>query len=486
MSTRISNPPDPSALMEAARSFGNYDLALALADLIDNSITAKATKINITCLWNDGDALISVRDNGLGMGKEQLIEAMRPVSTNPRDKRDEDDLGRFGLGLKTASFSQARLLSVITCDGTEIHGAQWDLDDLSNWEMTLLSAKEARLLLGDENGISTDQSMTTVIWRKLDRLLEDGRLKEGDFNEFLFSVRGTLSLIYHRYLKAISIDLNNIALKPRDPFYEEHPATQKLTTERIEIFGSPIIVTPFILPHYSKLTPRESGDLEGEEGYLKNQGFYVYRNRRLIIHGTWFKLVRHGELHKLARVRVDVRNTLDAHWKITVDKSDAQIPFILRKRLKGLIQNKIQKASFRVYKNRGKRLGGNEISHAWNRTSSRGRIKYEINLDHPCVACFLTSLDGHQIKHFLEVANILGKTFPVDSIHFDQSKNPYAVERAAGDLDEIEAMAKAYIERRRKDGENDESIFSCLMSTEPFSTEEPTAIKRLLAEVAKR
>ena len=143
-------------------------------------------------------------------------------------------------------------------------------------------------------------------------------MAEEDFNRLMIFPRISFHS-FHRYLEKsrnpskqhVQLFLNGAQLEPHDPFKREHPATQELDTETIKIGKNKITVTPFILPHYSKLGSQEYEKLAGEEGYIKNQGFYVYRNRRLIIHGTWFRLFRHGELSKMARVRVDIPNSLD-------------------------------------------------------------------------------------------------------------------------------------------------------------------------------
>lgn len=102
---RISNPPSASALMATARSFGNYDLAAALSDLIDNSIQANARNVWVNFDPQDDDVTVRICDDGRGMEREVLIEAMRPASRNPEEKRDTLDLGRFGWGMKSASLS---------------------------------------------------------------------------------------------------------------------------------------------------------------------------------------------------------------------------------------------------------------------------------------------------------------------------------------------------------------------------------------------
>jgi len=119
--------PDPASLIESMRDIG-YSMETAVADLIDNSITAGASNIDIRFSWNDGDPWLAIVDDGYGMDSDELTNAMRLGSKNPLEERDKEDLGRYGLGLKTASFSQCRKLTVISKVGESIEGREWNLN----------------------------------------------------------------------------------------------------------------------------------------------------------------------------------------------------------------------------------------------------------------------------------------------------------------------------------------------------------------------
>ena len=117
-----------------------------VSDLIDNSITAKCKTADIDCDWNKGDPIIKIKDDGKGMSQSELNQAMKPASSDPTKSRDLDDLGRFGLGMKTASFSQAKRLTVVT-KTSEIAGARWDVDNVSNdWLMEVLDEEELNFI----------------------------------------------------------------------------------------------------------------------------------------------------------------------------------------------------------------------------------------------------------------------------------------------------------------------------------------------------
>ena len=143
----------------------------------------------------------------------------------------------------------------------------------------------------------------------------------------------------------------------------------------LAVGGKKIIIRPYVLPHYSKLRATDHDRLAGEEGFLKNQGFYVYRNHRLIIRGTWFRLVKYGELAQLVRISVDIPNSLDELWKITVDKSDAQLPAVLRTRLRQIVDG-LRKRSSRV--NRSKGGGSRPAPESQYGIVTRGVVKSTI------------------------------------------------------------------------------------------------------------
>jgi hypothetical protein len=442
---RISNPPNASSLMATARSFGNYDLASALADLIDNSIKAKAKNVSIQFEPVENDVLVRTRDDGVGMSRDELVAAMRPASANPEDPRELHDLGRFGWGLKSASLSQARVLTVVSWTSEECTAAIWDIDNLENWSMELLVGDEVFELL---KAAPTTKSGTEVIWSRCDRLLDQDVLSSLDvqLNEKLSHASKQLSLIFHRYLSGetgskLVIEMQGYALKPVDPFMTTHPATQKVDEDIIKLQGKEeIIVQLFIIPHFSKLTVNEREILGGDEGLVRNQGFYVYRNKRLIIYGTWFRLIPHGELSQLMRVRVDLPNTLDKDWKITLDKSDAQLPVALRTGLKELLRN-FGKRSVSANRKKGVDLTIDKKEPVWKRVVYNGRIRYQINRDHPFVWELTAGSQDANITR--EALKLIESYVPTESMIKDREGNQLEQVQAITDPQIFEALIDA-------------------------------------------
>ncbi|MFT6656114.1 MAG: hypothetical protein ACJAWI_002892 [Marinomonas primoryensis] len=296
-----------------------YSLATAVADIIDNSITAGATEVDIYCDLTCEKPTLVIIDNGSGMTEDELLLAMKHGSANPKQAREPNDLGRFGLGLKTASFSQCRNLTVVSSINFIVCGAEWDLDHVSKrdeWCLSILDDEDIKKIpyLGQLGATGT-----AVVWTKLDRLFEDqyGSKRNEIVFEKLDLVDRHLSLVFHRFLAGevkhhpkFSIRINGKPVDAFDPFCRKIKATQVLPEEIVRVDGMEVVIQPYILPHHSKLTAKEYDFYEDRSSFISNQGAYIYRNGRLMAWGDWFRLVPKGEATKLARVQIDFPNAL--------------------------------------------------------------------------------------------------------------------------------------------------------------------------------
>lgn len=383
-------PPYAPTLIESTRAIG-YSLEAAVADIIDNSIAANAKNVDIYFFPVDG-AYIAILDNGKGMTKEEIDVAMQYGSKNPTEERDKKDLGRFGLGLKTASLSQCRCLTVISKQGDNLEGRQWDIGhvtEVGDWSLNILDEEDIQQIPQFDELIK-NESGTLVVWQKLDRLKAGEINFELSLGRKIDRVRDHLSLIYHRYLAGeseitkLKLSINGEKIKGVDPFLTEK-SVQAMDDEILVIQGNKILVRPYILPHISKLTSDEIKMLGGKDGLRKQQGFYVYRNKRLLVWGTWFRMMRQGDLSKLARIRVDIPNTLDDLWTLDIKKSYALPPAEVRKNLE-IIINQIAERSKRTWTFRGKKEVSDTETHVWNRMKNKqGGFYYEVNREHPLV-----------------------------------------------------------------------------------------------------
>ena len=471
VSRRERLAPRASVLVESMRDIG-YSLQTAVSDVIDNSITAGAKNVELLANTNSSNPAIGILDDGCGMLESELLEAMRPGTQSPLEKRPDHDLGRFGLGLKTASFSQCRRLSVITRKDEKTSCAMWDLDTVAKTDEWYVEIPQStgEIPWSDRLG----DSGTLIVWQKLDRLVDPN--SDADTRNLVRQLDETVShleLVFHRFLagepglKRISISLNGRDLMPFDPFHSRHMATISGPTEVIKLKGQEVRVQPFTLPHHNKVTPKEWERYAGAAGYIKNQGFYLYREKRLIIHGTWFNLARQSELTKLARVRIDMPNGMDAEWKIDVKKSSAQPPAPVRDRLRQIIET-IGATSKRVYSSRGKRLTSDNRLPVWTRKQSQNQISYDLNPDHPVIARFLDTLDDDQQHELERILALIGSTIPIDTLFADVSSHPANVKaRNLGDNEFSDLVRKTFCTLKSGDVSSRE-ISLMMSSAEPF------------------
>ena len=466
-------PPRASALVESLRDMG-YSLPTALADVVDNSITAGARDIQLFADTHEEFPAIGVLDDGTGMSQQELIEAMRPGSRSPLEAREENDLGRFGLGLKTASFSQCRRLTVVTRKDRRESCAVWDLDTVAARDRWVVEMPNS-----SQGGRWTERLATNgtlVVWEKLDRLVgAGGPGGRTDLVRQLDEARSHLEFVFHRFLSGrevgrVTISLNGRALMPFDPFHSTHPATQHHQVEGIGLGGGRIRVWPVTLPHHDKVKQREWKRYAGPEGYVSNQGFYLYRNRRLIVHGTWFRLARKHELTKLARVGIDIPNTMDAEWKIDVRKASAQPPAPVRKRLAKIVERMLG-ASRRTYRARGTQQATENRVPVWTRIQNKKRISYDICQEHPILQAFRDGLQPDRAHDFDRLLRLVATTLPVQSLHHDVSASPEAVSAGVMARKDLLAIVQAMWKVLRRRGLSPSDIRAQMRSAEPFRTQ---------------
>jgi len=483
----IELPPYAPTLIESTRAIG-YSLEAAVADIIDNSIAASAKNVDIFFFPVDG-AYIAILDNGNGMGTEELNAAMQYGSKNPIDARDAKDLGRFGLGLKTASLSQCRCLTVVAKQGDRIEGRQWDIDHVAetgSWSLIVLEAGELDSIPNIDD-LRAYESGTLVVWQKLDRLKAGEINFEQALGRKIDGVREHLSLVFHRYLSGekgitkLKISINGEKVSASDPFLEAK-SVQAMDDETLVVHGQKIIVRPYILPHISKMTSAEITALGGKEGLRRQQGFYVYRNKRLLVWGTWFRMMRQGDMSKLARIRVDIPNTLDALWTLDIKKSSALPPAEVRKNLEIIIA-KIAECSKRTWTFRGKREIDDKAMHIWNRMkNTHGGFYYEINRDYPMVKQILEQ--NPDIASMLDtLLKQVEAGLPLNQLYVDLNNDEQLINDQEQNEKDIIAALRNMLTDQMSSAEK-MAFLSAMESIEPFS-QHPRAIAKLKKEASE-
>lgn len=481
--------PHAASLIQSLRDIG-YSCETALADILDNSITAGASRIEILSELGNADPAIGILDDGAGMTIDELVEAMRPGSRNPLDDRAADDLGRFGLGLKSASFSQCKRLTVLTRKNGVFAGATWDLDRVARtnrWEIELHTES------GDlpwANHLSGDG--TLVIWRSLDRL--SGGIGSNDaahnrhITHALAEAERHLRLVFHRFMSEgnppLQLFLNGRRLEPIDPFGTAFSGHQADRVDRLDMAHGSVEFQCFTLPHHKSLTKAQWEDLGGPEGHLRSQGFYVYRGRRLIIAGSWLGLARQTELTKLCRIRVDIPNTMDADWKIDVKKASAQLPPKVRERMRLLVE-RLSLTSKRTYQRRGQRLVAEEYMPLWHRIQRDGSIIYRPDPAHPVFADFSARLPADMQNEFANIIGVLGSSVPIASLHADFAGCAEEVQADQADEAVLHQVAKAMVGVLFDQGLGPDEILDALHPVEIFRSNWETAsavIRQVISE----
>lgn len=472
---------EPSVnLLESMRSVG-YSMEAALADVIDNSIDADASKIEIDFDVVGGE-FIAILDNGFGMIKETAIEALRLAGT--ANSHQTTHLGRFGLGLKTASLSQARSLTVVSKQDSEVVALRWDIDrvrESKTWNLQVLSENDY-LELPLYSSFAPLDSGTLVIWSKLDLLLGDS-LEPGKFlAEKIVPVSEHLGLTFHRFIERtknkIAIYVNGNKISAIDPFLTSNPKTQQSPLEVIEIGDQKVSFKAFTLPHPSGLTASERTRNDLGEGMREAQGFYIYRNQRLISRGHWFGLARMTELTKQTRVLVDIPRELDSLWQLDIKKSRTEPPASFKAHLKKLIDPLLAKGK-RLHTFRGRKEGVTETIHIWDKVRERDGFRYEINLENPVIKATLSSLTTAQAEEVSSLFSTIAEQFPHLDAYQEMAGNLTPIRDTPSNEEITNKLSSLY--ESGVLGKDKDKVFLVLKNSEPFNQIENLSI--LIQEV---
>jgi len=355
---RIELIPSAKRLIRSLRDVG-YEFVDAVADIVDNSVEAGASAINIVLKFDGEDSYLTIADNGVGMTSKEIHEALRFGSNRSYD--ESDDLGRYGLGLKTASLSQCERVTVSARRGEErarVNSFCWDLEHIENtnkWEILKIERYE----LKDEVWEHLQHTTGTVVtWERLGRLLgykyPSGEYARKQSEQMVNSLKSHLGMIFHRFLagehgrKRISIYVNDQMVESWDPYSRGEQYTQKLDPILIpQVFNGGtynIKLQPYILPPQSLYSSiKEHLHASGPGKWNKQQGLYIYRSNRIIQAGGWSGLRTSDEHTKLVRIAMFVPPQLDELFQVNVAKKHANLPRDLRATLFEVIQPIIQK-----------------------------------------------------------------------------------------------------------------------------------------------
>jgi hypothetical protein len=338
--------PSAARLTESLRDIG-YDFPAAVADIVDNSVMAGATHVDVSVEFAGEESYVAISDDGDGMTGNGLVEALRYGS---RRAYGRSDLGRYGLGLKTASLSQCRSVTVVTCRRSSpgnVNVRMLDLDLIAEWDEWLVVDPPMVPVIERSAERLASEPGTVVIWRKLDRVLPEKR-PDGGWARRRLEAMATktaehLGIVFHGYLEGVEgrglvITVNGHKVKAWNPFAPSEPTTSELPLQRFEMtFGDmsgTVTLRRYVLPARDEFSSLEEFErYSGPLNWNRQQGIYIYRAGRLVQWGGWNGIRGIDEHTKLARASLEFDTDLDSVFNINVAKMRVTLPPQIRQML---------------------------------------------------------------------------------------------------------------------------------------------------------
>jgi hypothetical protein len=429
--------------MSSLRDIG-YDLPSAVADLVDNAIDASSSTVNVDVVADGSESWIRVSDDGIGMSAARLDEAMR---YGTRVDYSPEALGRYGLGLKTASLSQCRRLTIASRERGASKRAirRWDLDEVlrrDTWELERLSHRAASERL--TGPIAETGHGTVVLWEHLDRVLPR-RPTEGMTARVLRTavdeIRDHLAMVFHRFLDETAYDgrgrlvltLNGDRIEAWDPFARHEQHTRTLPRQVLEYQDSEgrtvaVDVQPYVLPSQQLFSSPEAHQAAaGPRRWNRHQGFYIYRRDRLIQPGGWNRLRTLDEHAKLARIAVDLPLGEEQGFGVDVAKMRVSIPDELRPALRTVASGVVAVAQERY------RDHLDAIDPGLKEQPFRAAPEaISISRDWPAIIAALDDVLGHDPYLRDTVLLRLANADPDDSAHVNDARTKRQARHASG------------------------------------------------------
>lgn len=467
--------PKASTMVETFRAIG-YSLETAVADIIDNSISADARNIWINRIWRGGRSFITIKDDGHGMTSQEIIQAMRPGSQNPRDKRSEKDLGRFGLGLKTASFSQCRKVSVFSKRKDYAPAFwTWDLDfvaETDKWDLLRWMPEEF------SNELDDVESGTLVIWSDLDRVVRPS-VSELDvnahekFSHDLDHVKKHIAMTFHRFIedKEIKLYWCGYGIVPWNPFCPNENKRQLQTEDHLP--GN-VTVRGYVLPHKKNFSSEKAfNDAEGMNGWTAHQGFYIYRGKRLLLAGNWLGMFKQEDPYKLVRIQVDIPNAQDSEWKIDIKKSQAYPPACCRELLESYART-VRRQGLEVYKHRGrilKQKAGASFQPLWLDKRKDGKWFFVVNRENEVISRVKEMAKTNPDSAIETLLRFVEESVPTNAVYANKVENEANQKDAFDgfDTDSLLLVAQSLYNSKITSGMSPKEARESLKSIAPFN-----------------
>ena len=433
--------PNPEFLIKSIAEQG-YSLETALADLMDNSITANATRIEVLTKIDTEPFILFLSDDGDGMDKVSLKKNMQFPSKSPDESREIKDLGRFGLGLKTASFSQTRVFTVLSRKkgNNDFFGLTWDVNHLKKsgkWEMIINSKEEINQIIEQYNSISKEHlnsssayiPNTIVVWKglyKFENYVNEKNKQDALKEEITNTTSEYLSIVFHKFMERqtnrLNIRINNSLVNPFNPFPTENSNLRALEPLQKEFGKDFVKIQGFVLPNTSIKDDSNTWTPQNKS-LMDMEGLYIYRADRLILFGGWNGLIKKMPRLQLGRLKIDIGNKVDHLFHLNVAKSQINIPHDLKKAfLRAVVdlKNEAQKEYFNHGLKTFKQRPSEHSSDLFYKTATNKGVLLRINDEFPLLKSLKISLSSKQkaeLNFILKMSsNLINKVRQVDNI----------------------------------------------------------------------
>ena len=234
---------------------------------------------------------------------------------------------------------------------------------------------------------------------------------------------------------------------------------------------------PYVLPYLNKMSKKDLDTIGGKDELRQQQGFYIYRSKRLIIWGTWFRLIKQNELGKLARVRVDIPNSLDSIWEIDIKKSTASLPHFIKKNLADIVENTVGRSE-RVYKYRGRNVQTDNLIHIWNPIDDRGKLQYQVNRELPVLQMLEKHVDDEGSALLESFIKMMENAFPYADVYYRMAKSEANVTESALENNDVYAIADQMVQQVEAMG-GDVAAFIKTMDMMDFFIKYPDVVRQI-------
>ncbi|KOO45961.1 ATP-binding protein [Priestia koreensis] len=480
----ILTEPVAGPVINALRSIG-YNPRTAIADIIDNSIDAKAKKIKLQFEYNDGNGYIQIIDNGNGMDLTEIQNAMSIGSKDPRNERGDKELGRFGMGLKTASFSLGKRLSVISKKNDVLVERCWDLDYVSQtnrWDLFTEIPLEVRSNIAEITSICG----TVVYIDKLDRFMRAGHnpILANSFFSKVDRIYNHLSFVFHTLINEdLCIEINENSLDAWDPFLSSHDYTNPLRPRVLKDGIGKIKVSTYILPHASYLTPKEYKQAGGIKGWNEHQGFYIYRENRLLHFGNWLDIFPKDQASQLARVRIDITNKSDELWHVDIKKSMVSPPDNIKSQLKAIAREardiSKQVFYFRTQSNTSDTTVRSNIN-TWRQEDNETGTVFKLNRSHPLLQRIIEDVSDETVKNLKMFLKLVELGSPANIVIIPKVEEEKVQQISESDKSLISELANMY--KQLMDSDSLDELTNIILMTPSMEKFNRNTIKFVIEE----